>query len=412
MKTLLSFLGRAPSNGRYETVAYAFPGEAPKEADTTKLLANALRARIQPQRYVLLGTAGSMWDCLLEDDPALEHALLSEHADVLDAVREKSVTQEQLDRAAGTLTHHMGCEVLLRLTPYGLTEDEQLQLAGTLADVVRDGDTLHLDVTHGFRHLPLLACLSVLFLQALQPRLKLERIWYGSVDFDAPTIGGKRCGQVYSLEGLVSLARWAEAVHRNDQDGNLGAFAELLPAVVGDQLRRAAFFERTHQPKKANKTLDEIRSFLKRAPLHGLGKLFEPALLERLPAPQEAGIYPRQRRLALENLRRRDYLRAAVYGVEARITRLMDTAGISAMHADIGKDRDEFMRRYWEEKGRPGSGSKDVDYADHRKLNDLRNRLAHGFVTNQNDDMDALLSDENRLGLKLEELLAALLPAA
>ena len=66
MHVLISFLGRVPKGGNgYRTTTYSFDG-APDEP--TAFIGWSLRRRLTPDRLVILGTAGSMWDHLFEKD--------------------------------------------------------------------------------------------------------------------------------------------------------------------------------------------------------------------------------------------------------------------------------------------------------------------------------------------------------
>ena len=65
--TLVTFLGRSPKEeGAYRATCYEFA-----EGDDCEPLAFfgwALQNRLQPERLVILGTRGSMWDHLFEGD--------------------------------------------------------------------------------------------------------------------------------------------------------------------------------------------------------------------------------------------------------------------------------------------------------------------------------------------------------
>ena len=77
MTTLISFLGRSrkdPATG-YQRATYAFPDG--KQVPTA-FFGAALMQRLRPQRTLLLGTAGSMWDVLDIDVESTEWIELAE----------------------------------------------------------------------------------------------------------------------------------------------------------------------------------------------------------------------------------------------------------------------------------------------------------------------------------------------
>ncbi len=91
------------------------------------------------------------------------------------------VEQGTLDRRAPVLADRLGCEVRLRLISYCHTFREQEGLLRDLTEEVGQGDQVDLDITHGFRHLPMLTLLSALHLRKVRSA-KIAHIWYGAYD--------------------------------------------------------------------------------------------------------------------------------------------------------------------------------------------------------------------------------------
>ena len=92
MTTLISFLGKSrkdPATG-YQRASYQFAGG---EQVQTTFFGAALMQRLRPQRTLLLGTAGSMWDVLDLDVESNEWSELGE------ATERGEVNQPLLDRA-------------------------------------------------------------------------------------------------------------------------------------------------------------------------------------------------------------------------------------------------------------------------------------------------------------------------
>ena len=59
--TLVTFLGRTPKNaGGYRTTRYRFPDGS--ESESSAFLGWTLAKRLRPNRLIVLGTPGSMWD--------------------------------------------------------------------------------------------------------------------------------------------------------------------------------------------------------------------------------------------------------------------------------------------------------------------------------------------------------------
>ncbi|TVQ93803.1 MAG: TIGR02221 family CRISPR-associated protein [Chromatiaceae bacterium] len=143
-------------------------------------------------------------------------------------------------RASGALYSHPErapglCDAHLERIPYARDSAEQVELLRIMAAHVEADDRVDLDVTHGFRHLPMLAILAALHLGSVR-RARIGGIWYGAFD------PGSGEAPVHDLAGLLHIADWLQALHRYDKDGDYGAFAHLL-GPAGALLEDAAFFE-------------------------------------------------------------------------------------------------------------------------------------------------------------------------
>lgn len=393
---LISFLGRAPKrdDGKYRTTTYTFPDGTGDEA---AFFGFSLRGHLRPDHLVVLGTAGSMWDHLFEQDVQFGEQEIDARLELAEAVAQQAVSQAQLDALCPMLADSLGCAVALRLIPYGRSEDEQTSLVQTLSQFVTADDVLHLDVTHCFRHLPMLAAFATLHLRAVHPGLRLGGVWYGSYDEDT------RTAPVYDLSGLLSLADWAEAIHRYDGSGDHGVFAPLLPTELGKLLEEAAFFERVQNPGQARRRLKEVRQRLQAQPLQGVASLFVPELLVRVRWADEGRLYQRQRELARQCLSRGDELRAALLGFEAFITRVMTRNAKPGVNSDNHDHRDTAKRDYEADVGR---GAERDNY---RLLRDIRNQLAHG-VSSPRVEVQRAIQSALVLRRELARLLDELLP--
>jgi CRISPR-associated Csx2 family protein len=164
--TLISFLGRGnPDRGkRYRQATYEFGAG---QRQTTEFFGLGLTRQVQPDRLLILGTTGSMWDVLL-----FSLGLDQEHDEALLALTESAdadrTTQEELDRLIPVVSERLGLQVTLRLIPYGRDTGEQVEISQRMARDMAEGDAVTLDVTHGLRHLPMLAQMSALYLRRVK----------------------------------------------------------------------------------------------------------------------------------------------------------------------------------------------------------------------------------------------------
>lgn len=395
--TLISLLGgssQTERDKRYRKARYDF-GSGP--TDATEFFGLALSRHIMPDRLVILGTSGSMWDVLLES-----LGLADSHSEALlaliDSAAQNLTTQAQLDQLIPVVSTQLGLEVALRLIPYGRDANEQTEILARLAEGLAHGDSVSLDVTHGLRHLPILAQMSALYLRQTR-KVTIRGVYYGALDMSQNGIT-----PVMNLDGLLTLADWVEALYSFDKDGDYGVFAPLLKTQAPEQARRlteAAFFERTLRVGEAS---GKLRAFLKQLdeqPLIGVAALFQQNLCDRIDWCQQDRHDQRQQTLARDYLANADYLRCALIAYEAFVTQLCRQQGIA--NPEKYENREAAEQHYKQQRPRP------PEYKSYLRLRDLRNVLAHGSRPNQAEIQQAL-SDPTRLHSVLNELLDTLLP--
>jgi len=227
-QTLITFLGRTPKteNG-YRTTCYDF-GDG-NTCQPVAFFGWALNERLNPDRLVILGTSGSMWDHLFEGDHNLGEEEIAKRLNLMELVEKKAVDQETLNALQPLLSKRLGREVRLRLIPDCSTKTEQVQLLEILADEVDQSDKVDLDITHGFRHLPMLALLAALHLEKVKS-VEISDIWYGSYDPDT----GKAA--VMHLRGLLHIAEWLEALAEYENTAEYDQFAPLVGGPGKGQL--------------------------------------------------------------------------------------------------------------------------------------------------------------------------------
>lgn len=399
--TLISFLGRvSKSENGYRTTRYQFDNEMDPP---TAFIGWNLCRRLKPDRLVILGTAGSMWDHLFEKDIALGTEAENERLDLQLATETKTVTEELLDPLAPLLAERLGCAVRLVVIPYCRDETEQLKLLAIMAEQVAPKTRVSLDVTHGFRHLPMLALLGAMYLQVVR-NAAIERIFYGTYDPDTGE------APVVDLAGLLRIADWVGALNSFEKDGDYGVFADLMekdgvPTQQANHLRRAAFRERTLNAWDARADLRNLDAVLESG-LPGVSALFVDQLKTRIRWYKEKDLLAWQRELAHEYLRRGDYVRAAIFTLEGFETSLVDLDKNEEL--SNFKHREKAVEEFFE--GLRGNQAVREDYIF---LNGLRNALAHGTRPKESKlgrKVERTLSAPSLLQTELQRLIKKLLP--
>jgi hypothetical protein len=206
---------------------------------------------------------------------------------------------------------------------------------------------------------------------------------------------------VIRLDGLLAIQRWIDALDSFDGSGDYGVFAPLLvdDGVAPDKarcLQRAAFYERTSNTAKAREQIGTFLGSIEQG-LPGAGGLFQARLGECLDWARAAAPWEHQLRLARLYLGRRDYLRAAIFGWEALISRECEERGGDAHDFDGGRGEVEDALEAEIKQGSSGIGP------DYWKLKDLRNALAHGGRPRRRD-IQGIVAEEGRLESELSRL--------
>ena len=379
MTTLVSFLGKGQDGRGYREANYTFDDQ--NVSENQKYIGLALTHKIQPDRLILLGTTGSMWDVFLESgSDGLEEEWLA----LSESVKMQTVTQEQLQPFEIYLSEKLNTKTSCILIPYAKNAQEQIQILSVLANTLADQDKVILDVTHGFRHLPMLALVAARFLKTIK-NIHVQHIYYGALDMSE-----NDQTPVLKLDSLLQMLNWVDALTCFDKDGDYGQFADLLvqEGLAENEtnlLRQAVFYERTTNSSNARQKLSTVRNHLETldTPIYSL---FKQQLLKRLHWISRSNRGLQEQQLAKAYLERKDYLRAVIFAMEGMIS-----------FALFNDRQDENSRDNRDEKA-----NKLAENISFRKLRNLRNTLAHG---NRNKDKDALdaLSDEKKMQQSLKD---------
>ncbi len=380
--TLISFLGKGrtdPKTG-YRTATYRFDDGFAK---TVPFFGLALAEYLQPDRLILVGTSGSMWDVFFDRNDPQDNTL-----ELMEAVEHNRVDATMLAQHALKLEKEVGVPVQCVLIPFARDTAEQIKVLTLLAEQVQEGECISLDVTHGFRHLPMLALVAARYLTHVA-KVSVSELYYGALEMTEP--GAET--PVLRLSGLLRMLDWVEALATYDKDGDYGVFGPLLQVDGMDPnrallLQKASFFERTTNPVKAREALSSVFPSIEQHQ-GGLSDLFRPELVKRIDwfrAPQR---HQWEASLARASLLRDDYLRAAVFMFEAVSTK-------AVWDQKLG-DTNSFdcRKEAYKSLSNANSNAKDLEF--------LRNALAHGVRPAGQPEREAL-KDRQALAATLRRM--------
>jgi len=184
-KVLVAMIG-APSDG-YKETKYLLEGE--KVASTFSFY--AINKKYRPHKIYLIGTRDSIWTKIPED---LKYE-----------------------------------EVLI---DYGVTEKEHWAIFNTLTRLNLDDQRVIFDLTYGFRTLPLICLLSIIYYKAIHPKMKIDKILYGMYD----ARDKENITSVVDLVDFFKIVDWLYAAKIFAEFGLGSALSEQIKDIHNEQL--------------------------------------------------------------------------------------------------------------------------------------------------------------------------------
>lgn len=116
--------------------------------------------------------------------------------------------------------------------PCGKNKDELWEIFEKLLECVDEGDEVYIDVTHGFRSLPMLMLVAVPYLRLLK-KVDVKAITYGA--FEAKNADGSV--PVFDLTDFITLMDWTNAARNFVNYGRFDDCRKLLDRANKDILR-------------------------------------------------------------------------------------------------------------------------------------------------------------------------------
>ncbi|WP_372847191.1 TIGR02221 family CRISPR-associated protein [Pontiella sp.] len=390
MNILIMTLGKGSieKGNRYQTARYRFgDGQVHETAFFGQALLQWLQnGGVEMDRVVILGTSGSSWDALLElgHDHGADAGNL--YVEMNQAVEANTVDHGLLEKLAAEMRDGFEAEVLCRLVPAAGTAEGQYEILSAIAAAVPENSRLWMDLTHGFRHLPLLELLSAFTLEESKD-IRLQGLYYGMFE---KIINGET--PVVELPFARELSRWTKAMHAVER-GQLGALIGL-PGMqpFEPELKMLILHEQLNQIAKARKSAHGLYLQLSRTPIidSPAAELFREKLATHFRWAEGQTFALRQFHAAEKAIRLRDYIHGIILLNEALISGAIPS-GVDVQNFSA---REEAANNY-------------CRTPDHHTLRILRNTLAHGTRPNgkQASKIMALMDDPENFHTEMVRLL-------
>lgn len=365
-RTLLTFIGRGQQNKDSEVKRYASTRYQLVDgsiSDHVTYFGEALINNMNPDRVIVCGTTGSMWDELAPESYDEDEMLV-----LLEAVDSQSVSTEMLQSLESAINRENSYSVSLVIVPSGASDEEQITFFKAITSQVSHSEKLTIDITHGFRFMPLFAFSCMQFLQFVR-HVEVEELVYAMLSSDV--------SQVYSLKQILEIGGWVNALSKYDHSGDIGVFAQHLseqgwPQSKVNQLEKGAFMERVTNSSGARQQLSPLLHTQWDTPL---SELLADEFQSRLSWVRNNSRGERECQLAWQYLDRNDFLRAVIYGLEGRISLYLFEHQINDEYVEREEAKQALKQHYGN--------------AFHQLLK-LRNSLAHGNKATQYGKKDII----------------------
>ena len=382
MTTLISFIGAArPGDGpnpHYQFATYSF--EDGFSAQTTFFGHAALKHfqqfenELTPTRWIIIGTKTSGWDML--EDVACD-------ADIdLIAVATEWATRVRAEIAGGAASSvtlqefserfpiKPGIELRLKIV-----NDDADDIFGCLHKNIEQNESVILDITHGFRSMPIHALIALGALRWMKD-ISIADILYGGLD--KPRLPGGAAPAV-SLRRSSQLARATPALAAVYINSDLEAASEVTSILkIGDaalrnSLNNAHVFRSIMHGNRADNVLrgDAVANPDNWTAQGTLANLAANFLRERSEPGAQAQRAQREFRRADEFFDRHDYMRAILLLTESIKRHAIVTFDLVNRLGKVDPTVDDVFRALEGEEINP------LTAMDLRKLRLLRNAIVH-----------------------------------
>ncbi len=300
----------------------------------TAFLGLALEKLLHPRKLVILGTAGSSWIELLnhfgkEKIPDYEElydyfARLSWNGEYAPgSAPDEQILLSNIRRLQDSINSVLkGCATVIRIIPADFSHDSQAAFYRTVFETVSPGETVAVDITHGFRGVPVI-CLSAAYYLVFVKRVVLRSIYYGF--FENPDRRDD-ITEVTELSGIRELMDWTFAFAKFEKSQDLSCFSSPLvkenagnaeAADIAD-MNSFSFYERITCPYLSGDS--PVPDYLEKG--SPITALLRDTFMEKTRWATDAGLsWPERLKLISENYYDSgDYLRCMIYAHEAAMT--------------------------------------------------------------------------------------------
>lgn len=419
MTVLISFLGGGntdPStlkNRNYRKMSYVLSDSDSDEQHTSPFVLDALLTLTDEEydQVYLFGTDTSMWETLyfwahdsleksIDNETEFERALtLSEGTPV-------TSSDSILHTLDDLLREKWQTPVTCKVIPHGENTEEFWQLLQAVLEHVDPKDSVTLDLTHGYRHIPIISLLALRYFTVVLD-VEIRQVYYGAAHLSSHNQGNV---PILDLKDFIlPLLDWIDAGSHFLQTGDSSGLAELLPdngsrnlQDLKKKLQSSALFIQYNSFKDISRQLVNLKDSITAVSDSEVPEPFnilKPKIRERL----QNYTKDEQFSLVLAKMARQYYqdgqkVQALIVGYDAAKNAIAEALNYSK---ELTKEQnDEIREIIWQRKK---NGDLPTEIREFFKLADtlriLRNKTSHSEAENLNP-----ISTDRKLPEYLDQL--------
>lgn len=320
-RTLVSFIGKGIKdqnnpNGGYRKTKYCLNDKISQEVT---FICKALYDFLTPQKIVIIGTSGSSWVEVLSNFLTTEQ--IYDHQSLINLVTENdnNITQIIADQISEICSQLTNCKFVCKI----FNPSTQQSLLSSIIDSIDRDDQVYLDITHGYRSIPMIALTAIQYLKFIK-KVNILNVFYGQFEcLD-------QIKPIVSLSDILELNNWITSFAQYDKTNDLSLFTPLIKKT--NPTHNTEFIKNIEAASFKEKLMYAVDSIniIKNSTLeldvsNPLLKLLEEPLKEKLAYVNVSSIPFSLFLLSKQFIKARDFFKAVVYLQESLITYAIGT---------------------------------------------------------------------------------------
>ena len=230
-RTLITYLGtgggkrtKGIASQTYRQTVYRMPDGTLTEK--SPFVGLVLNKQIDCNEIKIFGSVGSMWPTLLDyliDKNNIENDLYNRLVEKVWDLHEKPELEQIKDEISDCFSSLLGKKTEILLHDRVDTETRMWSFFDLLASVIKDSDIVFMDITHGFRHLPIIGITALSYISTIYPNIILQGLYYAMFESKINPNDESEPAPILDLLPAWDMLQWFHAsrdyiVHGNASD--------------------------------------------------------------------------------------------------------------------------------------------------------------------------------------------------